>query len=107
MVFKSRDKSCRGIFKKLNLLTLSSLYIYQASLLARKYCSEKTNKKIHEYNTRTKDKLHVGGGCEKSPLFNCIPIYNKLPKNLVELVKLDTFKKKLKEWLIEKEFYEK
>lgn len=61
-----RRTSCRGLFKKLDLLTLPSLYILQLALLARKNCKEKTNENVHQHDTRNKKMLHVQKGCAKS-----------------------------------------
>ena len=94
--------SCRGEFRKSNLLTLTSIFILQASLYARK--TLETNQELHHYNTRSKNQIHRVNCTASAPNSYAALIYNKIPAELRKC-QGDAFKKELKKWLIEKEFY--
>lgn len=102
---KLKRKTCRGLFKKYNIMTLTSLYIYQSIIFAKKYLSGKTNETVHQHNTRARHLIHYSRGHPKSPFHNTIPIYNHLPDSLKRIEMLSSFKRALKKWLIEQEFY--
>jgi hypothetical protein len=48
----SSRTSCRQLFKELNILTLVSLHIFEATCFIRKYCQYlEQNSQVHQYNT--------------------------------------------------------
>ena len=52
--------SCRKIFKELNILTLPSLYILEATCYIRKYWQYlELNRFIHNHNTRRQKDIHI------------------------------------------------
>ncbi|KAK3928861.1 putative RNA-directed DNA polymerase from transposon X-element [Frankliniella fusca] len=102
---KLQHVSCRGIFKSLGILTLTSMYILKMALLAKKFHQGNKNSAVHNYMTRKREDLHYRDGKSRTPLKRSIPIFNRLPHNLKEISEERSFKKNLKKWLIEKEFY--
>jgi len=60
MVGVSSRKSCRQLFKELNILTLVSLYILEVICYIRKHHQYvELNSNIHTYNTRRKMDIHI------------------------------------------------
>lgn len=105
---KYRD-SLREVFKKINILTLSSLYIYENIMYTRKNITLfKKGSAVHSVNTRYKDKLINNAfrlqKSNKSFAGNSVRFYNKLPKHVVELNE-NAFKKYIKESLSKKAYY--
>jgi hypothetical protein len=101
---KPKKQSCRGIFKRLQILTMTSMYILRIVILARKNCMHQVNSNVHTYHTRQKHNLHRNRENEKSPIANSVKIYNNLP---IELRQLEDkkFRNRVREWLMDKEFY--
>lgn len=105
---KSRD-SLKEVFKKIDILTIASQFIFENIMFVKKY--EKTfvkNCDLHNLNTRRKNKLavpsfrlHKTGG---SFLGKCVTFYNKLPLNITEMP-LHTFKDHVKKTLMSKGYY--
>lgn len=101
--------SCKPLFKKLNLLSLPSLYIYEMACFAKK--NEKMflkNGDIYSFRTRYPNK-YVLPSCRTDFYYrSCYPmvikIYNKLPEDL-KLLPFSLFKKYLHEWLVQNCFY--
>ena len=103
--------SCRALFKRYNLLTLPSLYIFQMCIFI--YNNSDTLQKncdIHNRDTRSKNNFHVPLSKSKlsyrSPNHLGPKVFNKLP----EYIKMgnknfNEFKCKLKTFLIDKCFY--
>jgi hypothetical protein len=89
---KPRD-SCREVFKKMQILPLSSQYIYSLMLFVanNKYLFT-ANNDIHEYNTRNNNNLHPahsnltkfnkGPSISGIKAFNHLPHYLKVPTSL-------------------------
>jgi cell division protein FtsX len=60
MVGTSSRTSCRQLFKKLNILTLASIYTVEVTCFIRKYCqSFELNSNVHNYNTQKKKDIHI------------------------------------------------
>jgi hypothetical protein len=88
--------SCKTLFKKLEILTLTSQY--------------KFNTSVHNTNNRRKLKLHKPPErltiYQRSVYYNSINIYNKLPDDLAEIVSnKKCFLLQLKIYLTDKPFY--
>lgn len=104
--------SCRPYFINKKILTLPSIYIMETALFVRKNFSLfKTfeSSKIQR-NTRKKKKLIVPYYKLKtlaqiSPFYRSAVIYNNLPNFITDEIKEETFKRNLKEWLIQKCYY--
>ena len=110
MVGVSRRKSCRQLFKKLNILTLVSLYIFKVTCFIRKNCqSLERNSKVHKYNTWRELDIHVKLQkheiYKKSVINMGTNIYNNLPKFLKEIDNYKAFKNELKLFLLLQTFY--
>jgi hypothetical protein len=102
--------SCKPLFKKLKLLSLPSLYIFECcvfvkthpDLFVRKVTDEKS--KSSRYPERLllpKMRTHY---YDRNSYSNCIKIYNKLPDSL-KVLNVKFFRVKLLKWLYYKCFY--
>lgn len=100
-----RRISCRGLFKKDRILTLASLYIYSLAVFAKRNLSSETCDSIHGYNTRTKTNLHTKAYKKGNIRGYSVSVFNKLPRNLREIENFRSFKRHLKDYLIERECY--
>jgi len=102
--------SCRQLFKKLNILTLSSLYILEVTCFIRKHCqSLELNLNVHCHNTRRKTDIHKKScrtNVYKTSVINMgTKIYNKLPDYMKEIDNYKSFRNKLKSFLFQHTFY--
>jgi hypothetical protein len=102
--------SCRHLFKELNILTLSSLYILEVTCFIKRYCqSLELNANVHDYNTRRKMDIRTQSfrtNLYKNSAINMgTKIYNKLPDHMKEIDSYKVFKKKLKSFLLLRTFY--
>lgn len=105
---KSRD-SLREKFKEANILTVASQFIYSNILYVHKNLDLfPKNSNIHNINTRFKDKLAVPKyrleKVNRSFMGIGIKIYNKIPKDMLELP-LNKFKTSVKSYLLSKAYY--
>jgi len=85
--------SCRTLFRKLEILTLTSQYILSSMRFLSSSLEILTfNTSVHNINTRLKLKLHKPivrlTMYQRSAYYNSINIYNKLPDDLAELVQI-------------------
>jgi hypothetical protein len=94
--------SCRPIFRKLKILTLVSLYIFEMLCFFKKIYkwNLKHNSEIHGHNTRRKQDLHTQQ-CntvmyQKSVINRGKKLFNKLPMQIKQLDKYKSFKKEVK-----------
>lgn len=105
-----RMESCRPIFVKYGILTLPSIYIYEAvsfvlgnQSLFREYIRD------HEYKTRKKNDLKPPrlkfSYIQKNAEYQVISIYNKIPGESRLLYNAKKLKNKLKTFLINKAYY--
>jgi hypothetical protein len=101
--------SCSDLFKKFNILTLPSLYIFMSIM----YVYENrniliANKDIHDYFTRGKDNIYIKKHnlkmTDKSPDYAGSIFYNNLPHYIKKESDLK-FKTTLKNYLIDKCYY--
>jgi hypothetical protein len=102
--------SCRPLFKKLNLLTLTSMYILEISVYVKSnyslFTSIVTNPRL-----RSRDPMRLIGPRSKTALFrnNCylmsIKIFNHLPLHIKEIPNVMRFRRALYSWLVENTFY--
>ena len=108
---KTRYDSCRSSFKQLQILTLSSQYIYSTLVFVIKNKELFVlNSEILNLNTRTKNNLHLPSVnlsmMQKGVLYSGSSLFNILPtqiKSLSDEPRL--FKKKLKNFLLQHAFY--
>jgi len=102
--------SCRPIFKRFKILTLTSLYIYETLCFMKKqYHNLKHRFEIHEHNTRSKNDLYQQycniSNYQKSVLNMGTKLFNKLPSQIKHLDNYNKFKKELKNFLLVNSFY--
>jgi hypothetical protein len=102
---------CRYLFKKLQILTLQSQYIFSLLLFAVKNKNHFTsNMVIPDINSRYNYNLHLPStnlsNVQKGVLFSARKIYNHLPSNIKSLSKdVKQFKSLLRCYLTEHAFY--
>lgn len=102
--------SCRPIFKKEKLLTLTGLYILQTCIFVKEHpnlfisCNIES-RYTHRDPTRLRMPIHKSALCHKNSLIVAVKIFNKIPK---EIRKLSTkqFKFKLHKWLLSYAHYD-
>lgn len=86
------DESCRPIFKKLGLLPLPSLYIYETCMFVKKHQELFSNATdLYPRNRRDPHKLVLDilprlAKYNKSCISMCVRIYNKIPSNLKTII---------------------
>jgi len=103
--------TCRKLFLKLKILTLTSQYILSLMRFLLSNLNTFTfNSSVHNKNTRLRLKLHKPSVklkmYQRSVYYNCITVYNKLPDALSNLIlKKKQFLSQLKKYLIDKPFY--
>lgn len=104
----SRLDSCRPLFKRLGLLTVPCLYIYEAIVYV-KSSDINQNLDIHGYNTRNRADYHLVSHnsrlFEQKPSYIGRKFYNNLPQLLKSSENINIFKKQLKKYLVNKAFY--
>jgi hypothetical protein len=82
--------SCRGLFKKLDILYVPCLYIHTLMMFAIKnHGNFQTNSSIHGINTWNKLQLHrpaVYLTCiQKGVFYSCTKVFNNLPPHSQKL----------------------
>ena len=99
---KGKRDSCRNLYKQLQILTLSSQYIYSLLLFVIKHRDMfVSNSEIHDRNTRFNHDLHLPTTnltlTQRGVFYSGSRIYNYLPSYIKCLSKdFKQFKKKLK-----------
>jgi len=103
--------SCRPLFPRIGIMTLSSQYIFSLMrFFSRNLQLYTFNFTIHNYNTRYRIQLHKLSTAltlyQKGLYCESVRIYNKLPYNIAELILQNKgFLTNLKKYLIEKAYY--
>lgn len=102
-------ESCRPLFKSMNLLTLTCMYILEVSVFVKNhylFFYFKSNNVLRSCRDPTRLVIpYYRATLNKRNVYHmCITIFNKLPRNLRELPK-KYFKLKLRQWLISYNFY--
>jgi hypothetical protein len=108
--FSPKRASCKPLFKKYEILTMPSLFIFKILVNLKSNFHEYLNKQfVHHYPTRFKDNLqyprHRLCLYEKSPYYMSLRLYNKLPNRLKNIDSVSKFKTELRFYLLEKTFY--
>ena len=101
--------SCREVFKRLGILTLAGVYIWECLLFARKNLSNTPeNADFHDHNTRNKHDIRTVKHrlTKVSNSFVCLStrLFNKLPMN-VRLMVNDIYERRVKTYLVDKSYY--
>ena len=105
-----KRESCRPIFKKFQILTLASLYIFEMLCFLKKHQGNvKQNLEIHGHNTRKKYDLNTRHCStvlyQKSVTNMGIKLFNKLPIQIKQLDDYKGFKREVKNFLLHNSFY--
>jgi hypothetical protein len=95
MTNKSKNESCRPIFKELKTFTVICLFIFETLCFFSKYnIYQVSNSNFHGYDTRRKDDFYIfqyNTSLYKKSVVNMgIRLHNNLPS---EIKALDDFKK--------------
>jgi hypothetical protein len=101
--------SCREYFIEHSILTAPSLYILQCVLYVKKNYDMFYVEPIYEYSTRNKHLLRPPISriqlVENGPFCQCMLLYNQLPEHLKIIRNIKLFRIKVKEYLIQKCYY--
>jgi hypothetical protein len=103
--------SCREAFKKLDILTVPSMYIYaMVMFVVGTPDIYQTNYILYGINTWQKNKLHVPSvklsAIQKGILYSSIKVFNALPSNVVDLQNSTSrFRNDLQRYLTMNVFY--
>jgi hypothetical protein len=111
MLFKKRTDSCKSLFQLLGILPFPCVYIYECALFVKRHESRFREHEVnHKYITRNRDLNIAPKYCKlemyrKGPFMSCVRIYNHLSMELKSTRSLKLFSKKLKDFLLNKCFY--
>ena len=100
-------ESCREYFKQHSILTFPSLYVLKAVLYVRQNY-DSFPKHVRHYNTRDVGLplvRHRTALFQKSPRYDFVKLYNKLPGSIAEITDFKHFKRKVKQLLIGGGYY--
>lgn len=102
--------SCRDAFRNLQILTVVGTYIYEVCLFVFKNRSMFTQNAVpHDHNTRHKSELqpdpHATSLYQKSIQYNGCKLFNHLPQEIKQSQNQYIFKKRLKNYLLDKNCY--
>jgi hypothetical protein len=106
----SPRESCKPLFRKHGILTLSCMYIFEASVFVKKHPELfKSAKDVYPRNTRYPDKLVLhfipnSALFMKGSYYMCMRIFNATPDSIKSLP-FRQFKTQLHRWLKERMFY--
>lgn len=102
-------ESCRGKFKKNNLLTVTAIFIQECALFFHKnqnlFCNDIPQSVYQTRNCNFNFPVHRLTLTEHGPYYNCIKIYNTLPQYIKQINQTVLFKKELYKYLIDLEPY--
>ena len=106
----SSRATCRTLFVELKILTSSQYILSLMKFLSLNLDLFTFNYSVHNINTRLKPKLHKPSInlkiYQRSPYYNCINVYNKLPEDLANLLQnKKQFIFQLKKYLTNKPYY--
>lgn len=104
------DVSCRGFFKRANILTCYGVYIYECIKFFVKHKHLFEHHLLQgQYNTRHGIEFsyprHKLAFFEKGTEYSCIKLYNNIPKEIKEIKSYNLLKKKIYEYLVASEPY--
>ena len=102
--------SCRGKFRQLNILTVTGVFLYEiCKYIFQSWERFPSNTDFHEHYTRKKDDFHTVkcrlNISKHSPHHLGLSLFNKLPCSLRSLNNFKSFKRQLKCFLVQNEFY--
>ena len=102
ILHKSPLTSCRPLFKELSILTVTSIYILEASCYAKKlllrhnqhtsHQSLQTTSEMHQHCTRQQNNIYIPNNRKLDIKSKCSIIYNKLPAHLKTIPTIHKFR---------------
>ena len=102
------QEHCKPFFKKNQILTLISLYIYESIILTKKIPTQQRNT-LHSHNLRNKHNLnlkqHHLQKTSKTPIYMGSKLFNSLPTHLKSIESTNVFQKNLKQYLLDRPYY--
>ena len=115
--FKWIRTPINNLYREFSVLKLKDLQNYNICCIVQKFIHKPTllpeaindlfrkNEQIHDYNTRHKKDLHppkinTKSYGEKTFSFQGTALWNKLPENIKEITSVNTFKSKLKKYIL-------
>lgn len=101
-------ESCRGVFRRHNVLTVYGTFIYECLIFLFKNKKDFEDSVVHSHDTRTLDLTypkHRLTMSEKCAHYMCIKLYNTLPTRLRIEENFCVFKRQVKQLLVELEPY--
>ena len=115
ILHKSPLTSCRPLFKELSILTITSIYILEASCYAKKlllrhnqhtsHQSLQTTSEMHQHCTRQQNNIYIPNNRKLDIKSKCSIIYNKLPAHLKTIPTIHKFRLSTKKYLLENTLY--
>jgi hypothetical protein len=99
---------CSDFFKKLGILTVPCLYIFELIMYIKNQNLASYNQRNHQYNTRFKARYaehHRLSLFERKPLYSGLKIFQSIPPFLLNASSQGNFKLKLKRYLLSHNFY--
>lgn len=102
--------SCKPIFIGHSILTVFSIYILKSLLFAKNNLADfGTLSETHNYNTRHGSVLkippHRTSSYKRSPEYNAITLFNKLPQHIKNISNILIYKKAIKNLLLKNCYY--
>lgn len=112
VIFRLKNReSCRQHFIDSNILSLPSLYLFECAMYAKINLDNFTKNSVYNktYSTRGGDDLsiplHKSNLYEKSPYYNCVRVFNRLPMDIRRMHRTDKFKVAARKFFLDKCFY--
>lgn len=103
-----QDDHCRPHFKRLKLLTLTSIYVYETIIHSTR-TQKLTRSQIHSHDTRNKNALDLPFNrltrAQNHPDYRGSKFYNCLPDHIKNIQTPKPFKKHLKDFLLDNPTY--
>lgn len=100
-----RRDTCKQHFKRLHILTLYSLYIYEISVFVKANFHKFQKIRSQRYLHKIRMPLHHTALFKKNVFGMAPTIYNNLPDALLKIDDLHRFKTSLKSFLLDKSYY--
>ncbi|KAK9499221.1 hypothetical protein O3M35_002299 [Rhynocoris fuscipes] len=105
---KKYNESCRALFRELEIMTLTLMFIYLHALKQKLNNIKDFRGSLHSYNIRNKSDINLPfrilTKSQQSPSYMSVKIFNKIPEEIKKL-SLNNFKRKLNVFLITKSYY--
>ena len=103
--------SCRGVFKKLDFLTLPAIYIYECLCFMASHpdyfdlLKPRAEIRYRFRNANINYPIHATTAYESGCLYSAVKFYNCLPRSVKDTFEKPTFKERLRLFLVSVECY--